>query len=182
MHSETGPVRKGVTCRLTTPICRTTACRNVPPLRNRGPRGRKSCWRLRSSVAVRLLTKTLPTLCKEASPTIQWPAGTEDAEDALQDCFLRAFVHIKDFDGRSKFSTWLTRIAINCALMILRRRRNSFRLVTKRLRVLGVSDRQILKCAACNMSREKVLRRAVGRLRPGFQRVISTRTDSKNDL
>jgi RNA polymerase sigma-70 factor (ECF subfamily) len=48
----------------------------------------------------------------------------EDAEDALQDSFLRAFVHLKDFDGRSTFSTWLTRIAINSALMTLRKRAN----------------------------------------------------------
>jgi RNA polymerase sigma factor (sigma-70 family) len=47
----------------------------------------------------------------------------EDAEDALQDSLLSAFVHIKDFDGRSSFSTWLTRIAINCALMKLRKNR-----------------------------------------------------------
>jgi RNA polymerase sigma factor (sigma-70 family) len=49
----------------------------------------------------------------------------EDAEDALQDSFLRAFFHITKFDGRSAFSTWLTRIAINSALMILRKRRSS---------------------------------------------------------
>ena len=48
----------------------------------------------------------------------------EDAEDALQDSFLRAFLHINRFDGRSAFSTWLTRIAINSALMIIRKRRN----------------------------------------------------------
>src|ERR1700722_13876114 len=47
----------------------------------------------------------------------------QDAEDALQDAFLKAFVHLKNFDGRSTFSTWLTRIAINSALMILRKRR-----------------------------------------------------------
>jgi RNA polymerase sigma factor (sigma-70 family) len=47
----------------------------------------------------------------------------EDAEDACQDATLRAFVHLKTFDGRSKFSSWLTRIAINSALMILRQRR-----------------------------------------------------------
>jgi RNA polymerase sigma factor (sigma-70 family) len=47
----------------------------------------------------------------------------QDAEDALQDSFLKAFVHLKNFDGRSTFSTWLTRIAINSALMILRRQR-----------------------------------------------------------
>jgi RNA polymerase sigma-70 factor (ECF subfamily) len=49
----------------------------------------------------------------------------EDAEDALQNSFLRAFVHIHKFDGRSSFSTWLTRIAINSALMILRKKRGS---------------------------------------------------------
>jgi RNA polymerase sigma-70 factor (ECF subfamily) len=47
----------------------------------------------------------------------------EDAEDAVQDCFLNAFVHFKDFDGRSRFATWLTRIAINAALMKLRKKR-----------------------------------------------------------
>ena len=45
----------------------------------------------------------------------------EDAEDAVQDCFLSAFVHLKDFDGRSQFATWLTRIAINASLMKLRK-------------------------------------------------------------
>jgi len=45
----------------------------------------------------------------------------EDAEDAAQECFLSAFVHLKDFDGRSQFATWLTRIAINAALMKLRK-------------------------------------------------------------
>ncbi len=48
----------------------------------------------------------------------------QDAEDALQDAFLNAFTHMKTFDGRSSFSTWLTRIAINSALMILRKKRN----------------------------------------------------------
>jgi RNA polymerase sigma-70 factor (ECF subfamily) len=49
----------------------------------------------------------------------------EDAEDALQNAFLSAFIHIKNFDGRSSFSTWLTRIAINSALMTLRKKRRS---------------------------------------------------------
>jgi RNA polymerase sigma-70 factor (ECF subfamily) len=48
----------------------------------------------------------------------------DDAEDTLQDAWTKAFVHLKTFDGRSKFSTWLTRIAINSALMVLRRRRS----------------------------------------------------------
>jgi RNA polymerase sigma factor (sigma-70 family) len=49
----------------------------------------------------------------------------EDAEDAAQDSFLSAFLHIKSFDERSTFSTWLTRIGVNSALMILRKKRNS---------------------------------------------------------
>jgi RNA polymerase sigma-70 factor (ECF subfamily) len=49
----------------------------------------------------------------------------EDAEDAAQECFLNAFVHLKDFDGRSQFATWLTRIAINSALMKLRKNRGA---------------------------------------------------------
>jgi RNA polymerase sigma-70 factor, ECF subfamily len=46
-----------------------------------------------------------------------------DAEDALQDAILRAFVHVDRFEGRSSFSSWLTRIATNSALMVLRKRR-----------------------------------------------------------
>jgi RNA polymerase sigma-70 factor (ECF subfamily) len=47
----------------------------------------------------------------------------EDAEDILQETLLKAFVRIKTFEGRSRVSTWLTRIAINSALMALRKRR-----------------------------------------------------------
>ena len=50
----------------------------------------------------------------------------QDAEDALQDATLRAFSHLKDFEGKSTFSTWLTRIAINSALMILRKKRGCY--------------------------------------------------------
>ena len=49
----------------------------------------------------------------------------EDAEDAMQDCLLNAFVHLKDFEGRSQFASWLTRIAINAALMKLRKNRKA---------------------------------------------------------
>ena len=47
----------------------------------------------------------------------------EDAEDIVQETFKKAFVHLQKFEGKSSFSTWLTRIAINEALMSLRRRR-----------------------------------------------------------
>src|SRR5215469_10970485 len=45
-----------------------------------------------------------------------------DAEDALQDTFMRAFVGLDSFEGRSHLSTWSTRIAFNSALMVIRRR------------------------------------------------------------
>jgi RNA polymerase sigma-70 factor (ECF subfamily) len=47
----------------------------------------------------------------------------DDAEDVIQDAWMKAYVHLNTFAGRAKFSTWLTRIAINSSLMILRRRR-----------------------------------------------------------
>jgi len=47
----------------------------------------------------------------------------EDAEDALQESMLNAFVHIGDFNQTSTFGTWFTRIGINAAFMLLRRKR-----------------------------------------------------------
>jgi RNA polymerase sigma-70 factor (ECF subfamily) len=47
----------------------------------------------------------------------------QDAEDALQDSLLKAFSHLNGFQEKSSFATWLTRIAINSALMILRKKR-----------------------------------------------------------
>jgi RNA polymerase sigma-70 factor (ECF subfamily) len=47
----------------------------------------------------------------------------DDAEDVVQDAWMKAYVHLNTFHGRSTFSTWLTRIAINSALGILRGRR-----------------------------------------------------------
>jgi RNA polymerase sigma factor (sigma-70 family) len=57
--------------------------------------------------------------------TLRITRNHEDAEDALQDCFLSGMLHLSSFDGRSQLSTWLTRIAINAALMKLRRNRYS---------------------------------------------------------
>jgi RNA polymerase sigma-70 factor (ECF subfamily) len=47
----------------------------------------------------------------------------EDAEDVLQETFLKAYTHLDQFQGDSRFYTWLVRIAVNEALMKLRRRR-----------------------------------------------------------
>jgi RNA polymerase sigma-70 factor (ECF subfamily) len=47
-----------------------------------------------------------------------------DAEDVLQNTFLKAFQHLPEFEGRSSLSTWLYRIASNEALMLIRKRHN----------------------------------------------------------
>lgn len=47
----------------------------------------------------------------------------EDAEDVLQEAFIKAFKSLAGFKGKSKFSTWLYRITVNLALMKLRRRK-----------------------------------------------------------
>src|SRR6202045_3600597 len=47
----------------------------------------------------------------------------EDAEDILQEAFLKAYEHLDQFQGNSKFYTWIVRIAVNQALMKLRKRK-----------------------------------------------------------
>src|SRR5436305_2412999 len=49
----------------------------------------------------------------------------EDAQDAVQEAFLKAFEHVGDFRERSQFSTWLIRITVNQALMKVRKRRTT---------------------------------------------------------
>jgi RNA polymerase sigma-70 factor (ECF subfamily) len=48
----------------------------------------------------------------------------EDAEDVVQDTLFKAYIHLKHFRGTCRFSSWLTSIAINSALMLLRKRRS----------------------------------------------------------
>jgi RNA polymerase sigma-70 factor (ECF subfamily) len=104
----------------------------------------------------------------------------EDAEDARQDSFLRAFLHIKDFDGRSRFSTWLTRIAINSALMILRKKRTSLEIPNGHLLDFNtIESYPGVSTWAPNpeaqyqrRERERLLRRAIRGLRPSLRVVV----------
>src|ERR1700693_1416593 len=68
-------------------------------------------------------------LCKQSANTVFHLArrimrNNEDAEDVVQESFQQAFTHLRRFNGDSRFSTWLSRIAINAALMKLRRKRH----------------------------------------------------------
>jgi RNA polymerase sigma-70 factor (ECF subfamily) len=61
--------------------------------------------------------------------TLNITGNREDAEDAMQDAFLKSYSHLQTFQGDSRFYTWLVRIAANEALMRLRKRRpNQFSL------------------------------------------------------
>jgi RNA polymerase sigma-70 factor (ECF subfamily) len=112
--------------------------------------------------------------------TFRITRNREDAEDAMQDCLLQAYLHMGDFDGRSSFATWLTRIAINSALMTLRKRRGHQyvsldrhadpEIPTGLLEVVDHSphpEQQYLV-----RERERKLRQAVRSLRPSLRRVV----------
>jgi RNA polymerase sigma factor (sigma-70 family) len=103
----------------------------------------------------------------------------QDAEDGLQEAFLKAFVHLKNFDGRSTFSTWLTRISINSALMILRKKRAhpeaSMEWTTDgdTWRQWEIADKGANVEEHCaNKEAEFHMKRAIDRLRPPLRKVI----------
>jgi RNA polymerase sigma-70 factor (ECF subfamily) len=107
----------------------------------------------------------------------------EDAEDVVQQTFQKAFIHLNKFQGKSSFSTWLTRIAINEALMLMRR--------SHALREIPVDDSNDHGVAASAMEipdaspdpetsymrreREQILSETLGNLRPGLRLAIALR-------
>jgi RNA polymerase sigma-70 factor (ECF subfamily) len=104
----------------------------------------------------------------------------QDAEDALQDSLLRAFFHLNKFQERSSFSTWLTRIAINSSLMILRKKRGCFE-----VSIDGIDDpggkyewweiRSLAEdpeSSYARREREALLREAILRLPPRCREVV----------
>jgi RNA polymerase sigma factor (sigma-70 family) len=61
----------------------------------------------------------------------------QDAEDALQEALMRAFLHLDSFQGKASFSTWFTSIAVNTALMLLRKRRGILEIAIDNLGEMG---------------------------------------------
>ncbi|MGB2628511.1 MAG: sigma-70 family RNA polymerase sigma factor [Candidatus Acidiferrum sp.] len=124
-------------------------------------------------------------ICKRNSKkilriTLRITRNYEDAEDALQECFLKAMIHIRDFDGRSQFSTWLTRIAINAALMKIRRKQR-YREAAIQTTAEFCEGQELIELTDRSLSpediyseREKmvILRRAVNTLRPRIRSAI----------
>jgi RNA polymerase sigma-70 factor (ECF subfamily) len=106
----------------------------------------------------------------------------QDAEDVLQESFLKAFIHLKDFEGRSSFSSWLTKISINTALMLLRKKRFSAIPIDQLYEDRATwhkwepRDRKEDPESGCvRRERKELLRRAILRLPPIFREVIELR-------
>ena len=107
----------------------------------------------------------------------------EDAEDIVQQSFQKAFVHLHKFEGKSAFSTWLTRIAINESLMLLRHGRA--------LREVSVDDPSEAEGNTASLEmpdsspdpeasylrreRVQILSETLGNLGPGMRKTIELR-------
>jgi RNA polymerase sigma-70 factor (ECF subfamily) len=101
-----------------------------------------------------------------------------DAEDVIQEAWMKAHVHLNTFDGRSTFSTWLTRIAINSALGTLRKKRSRPEACMEvwdgeTWRQWEIAD-QTKDTEGHYIRRENAerLRRAICRLRPSLRTVV----------
>ena len=111
---------------------------------------------------------------------LRYTRSREDAEDIVQQTLQKAFIHLQGFEGRSSFSTWLTSIAINQALILLRRRRT--------LREVPIEDLSndegstpALEMADASPDPEssyleqeeaRVLAEAIGQLRPAIRKAV----------
>jgi RNA polymerase sigma-70 factor (ECF subfamily) len=98
----------------------------------------------------------------------------EDAQDAVQESFLSAYIHLEKFDERAKFSTWLTRIAINAALMKVRKNRASRQVgVEDAADAVGLSDSVPNPEETYARTEQKAaLRGAIAKLRPTLRNVV----------
>jgi RNA polymerase sigma-70 factor (ECF subfamily) len=107
----------------------------------------------------------------------------EDAEDIVQQSFQKAFVYLHKFEGKSSFSTWLTRIAINESLMSLRH--------SRALREVSVDGHSEADGNAASLEmpdsspdpeasylrreRAQILSETLGNLRPGIRKAVELR-------
>jgi RNA polymerase sigma-70 factor (ECF subfamily) len=120
---------------------------------------------------------------KTFAVVLRYTRVVEDAEDIVQQNFYKAFAHLCQFQGQSSFSTWLTRIAINEALMFLRRIR-----LTREVSIDSIGDAAgspaILEKLDSNPNPEnrcsqreevRILSKAVRNLRPRLRTAIVLR-------
>jgi RNA polymerase sigma-70 factor, ECF subfamily len=111
----------------------------------------------------------------------RYTRSQEDAEDVVQQALQKAFVHLHNFECKSSFSTWLTGIAINEALMLLRRRRALHEVVEssdmeEHSRRPEMSDPSPgPEADFARREQERILTSALVNLRPGLRRAVELR-------
>jgi RNA polymerase sigma-70 factor, ECF subfamily len=127
-------------------------------------------------------------LCKQCASTVfhiarRMMRSREDAEDVMQESFQLAFIHLKNFKGGSRFSTWLSRIAINAALMKLRRKHHLRDVpldesaetdepsVRHDIEDQGLNPEQLY----AHKERQRILTEAMNELTPGMRKAIELR-------
>ncbi len=106
----------------------------------------------------------------------------EDAEDVMQEAFLKAYEHLPEFQGNSRFYTWLVRIAVNQALMKLRRRRPNLVSLDEAIQTEDdLLPREVEDWGPTPEERyeqselQGILSTVVGELEPGFRVVFQLR-------
>jgi RNA polymerase sigma-70 factor (ECF subfamily) len=127
-------------------------------------------------------------LCKQSANKVFHVArrmmrNNEDAEDVVQESFQQAFVHLKSFNRDSRFSTWLSRIAINAALMKLRKKPRLWDVSldesaeseepSAQIEVedQGLNPEQVY----ARQERRRILSKAMNELTPGMRKAIELR-------
>jgi len=106
----------------------------------------------------------------------------EDAEDVMQESFQKAYLHLQDFQEKSRFSTWLMRIAINESFMLLRHRNRGNEVEigdgqeTRKVADKAFVDRQPDPEASCwKRERADALRKAINRLNSSMRAAVVLR-------
>ena len=127
-------------------------------------------------------------LCKQSAKMVfrvarRMMRNNEDAEDVLQESFQQAFIHLNSFNGDSRFSTWLSRIAINAALMKLRKKHRQWDVSLDESAESGEPSSRIdIEDQGLNpeqlygqMERRRILSEAINELTPGTRKAIELR-------
>ena len=106
----------------------------------------------------------------------------EDAEDVAQESLHKAYLHLGSFQEKSRFSTWLTRIAMNEAFMLLRRRRGVVEVLPESPEDSGDSNSEVFvdpnpnpEESCWRRERTQLLTAAINRLRPKLRTAIFLR-------
>jgi RNA polymerase sigma-70 factor (ECF subfamily) len=123
-------------------------------------------------------------LCKQSAKMVfrvarRMMRNNEDAEDVLQESFQQAFIHLSSFNGGSRFSTWLSRIAINAALMKLRKKQHLWESLDESNEDEQSSHRVDVEDQGLNpeqlyaqTERQQILAEAMNQLTPGTRKAI----------